>query len=415
MKRMLPLLALSAGLLVTPALAQDSGLRGNISVWVYPLIPDEKEHRALWNDLVSGFNKQYPNLRVSVDIQPWAGRNEKLAAAVAAGRAPDLVYLIPDQIPQFVRLNALQPITLNAKDRADYFKGAIDGVTYQGKMYTAPILMSAYATVYNKKLFEQAGVTTYPKTWADVAKIAPKFKEKGLYLTSYSGALEETLNGTFYPFLWQAGGSVFAKDGKSVAFNSAAGVRALTFIVDLFKNGYADPSTATRMVTGSDTPLARQKAAASFALDSGTTRQLIDIWGSDDNLVIGLPLRGSKQVTYGTVGGFAMPTKRGDSAAAKAFLDYLIQPATLKKINLGAGYFPPRKSVGKLHDNDPVLSRLEDSVQYAIPGEVHPLSRQVMSVLAPELQAAILGKKTPKQALDDAARAANDLIRREGL
>lgn len=41
---------------------------------------------------------------------------------------------------------------------------------------------------------------------------------------------------------------------------------------------------------------------------------------------------------------------------------------------------------------------------------LHDKARDVMGVLAPEIQAALIGQKSPQQALTDAATAANALI-----
>jgi multiple sugar transport system substrate-binding protein len=50
------------------------------------------------------------------------------------------------------------------------------------------------------------------------------------------------------------------------------------------------------------------------------------------------------------------------------------------------------------------------SLQYAFPGDTHPKARQVMGVLAPHIQAALLGKEDAKTALDAAAKEANQLL-----
>lgn len=414
MKRILAALV-GASMLVTPLAAQaQDAVSGTVDLWVYPIISDTATHQAFWDKMIAAFNTQHPNAKVKVDIQPWAGRGEKFTAVVSAGRAPDLIYLIPDQIPQFVRLGALEPIALAADVQADYLPGALQGATYDGSLYTAPVLMSALAPVYNKTQFEEAGIAAFPKTWDELAAIGAKLKEKGVYLLQYGASLEESLNVTFYPLLWQAGGRVFAEDGKKVAFNSPEGLKALNFIVGMFKDGFADPSTVSSTLRGTDQPIAQKRAAMIMSGGSDSIKDLQGLWGPEA-VGVGAPLTGAKQITYGTVGGFAMPVNNNDNAAAKAFLDFLIQPENLAELNKISGFFGPRKSMGAIHGDDPSLSQLESYVGIATPGEVHPLARQVIAVLAPEVQGAILGSKTPEQALADAETAANALIEREGL
>ena len=68
----------------------------------------------------------------------------------------------------------------------------------------------------------------------------PAIKESGNFLTSYAGSLESTLNLSYFPLLWQAGGEVVTEDGTAAAFNSPEGIEALNFVVTLFNEGYAD-------------------------------------------------------------------------------------------------------------------------------------------------------------------------------
>lgn len=414
MKAKLALLMGTTMLAAPLAVEAQEAVSGTVDLWVYPIIADTATHEGFWDGLIERFSAEYPDVDVRVDIQPWAGRNEKFTAALSAGRAPDLVYLIPDQIPQFVRLGALEPVSLPEDVVADYLPGALQGATYEGELYTAPVLMSAVAPIYNKALFEEAGVETFPKTWEELEAIAPAFKESGVYLLQYGASLEESLNLTYYPLLWQAGGQVFAEDGKSVAFNSPEGIKALQFVVDMFKEGYADPSTVSTTLRGTDAPMAQKRAALQLAGGSDVVMEMRELWGPDE-VGIGDPLTDAEQITYGTVGGFAMPVNNNDNAAAQTFLQFLIQPENLAEFNKISGFFGPRASMGAIHGDDPFLSQLESYVAIATPGEVHPVARQVISILAPEIQGAILGSKTPEQALADAERAANDLIAREGL
>ena len=60
--------------------------------------------------------------------------------------------------------------------------------------------------------------------------LGAKLKAKGIDGFNYFASTDQTLNISFYPLLWQAGGDVFSKDGKSAAFNQQPGVDALTFL-----------------------------------------------------------------------------------------------------------------------------------------------------------------------------------------
>ena len=91
--------------------------------------------------------------------------------------------------------------------------------------------------MYNKTILTKAGISTPPETWDEIKAAAPKIKAAGFSTLDYSASPEATLNLSFYPLLWQAGGKVFADDGKTVAFNQAPGLEALTFLKGLWDEG----------------------------------------------------------------------------------------------------------------------------------------------------------------------------------
>ncbi|CPU63909.1 Maltose-binding periplasmic proteins/domains [Mycobacteroides abscessus] len=103
--------------------------------------------------------------------------------------------------------------------------------------------------------------------------------------------------------------------------------------------------------------------------------------------------------------------KTADSLdAAGKWAAFATSPEVSAEYAQAAGWFSPYESESGLYADDPVLSALEETLQYTTAGEVNEKSREVMGVLAPELQAALIGEKTPEQALKDAAAAANPLL-----
>ena len=61
-----------------------------------------------------------------------------------------------------------------------------------------------------------------------------------------------------------------------------------------------------------------------------------------------------------------------------------------------------------------VLSAFQEAAQNAFPVPQTPEWIEISNAVYPELQAAILGDKTSKQALDDAAKKANEILEDAG-
>lgn len=409
------LLALVLLALPAQAAAQtEEDLSGSVTVWVYPLLQGDAANQTLWDGVVQGFSEQHPDVDVEVVVQPWAGSGQKLATALAGGVGPDIAYMIPDWIPEYVGTGALVPLNdvLSEASKDDYFDLALDSVTLDGNIYAAPILMQATAMAVNRDILEQAGIEEIPTTWEELAALGPVLQEQDLYLMRYNATQRGALNLTFYPYLWQAGGQIFADDGQSVAFDSEAGVAALSFLVDLYERGFIDPASITEPATPQEDSFGTQQAAFNPVVDNTVAGQYIDLL-PEGTLELAPPLTGERQISFGTVGGLSLFAGGDAQPAAEALIRYFTTPEVMAEIDSGTGYFAPKASVSGLYADDPMLSKLEEQLPLMIPGEVHPLAGDVQGILKPELQAAILGRKSPEQALEDAAAEANRLIERQ--
>jgi len=399
-------IALTASLAAACGGSDAAGDKQTVTMWIYPVIADETAHKAYWSEAVSGFQAANPNIDVKVEVFPWANRDQALATAIAGGKAPDVVYLIPDQLPKYA--NSIEPADsyLDAAAKADYRPNVVKSVTIDGKMMGAPILTSALALVCNKKVFDAVGQTAYPSTWDEMLAMAPAFKAKGYDMTAYFGDVKNSLNTSFYPLLWQAGGDVFSSDGKSVAFDGDGGKKALGFLKQLVDGGYVDKSLLTTQPPLEQTRLAQNKVACIW---NYTPQDVEKFWGKD-NIKVLPPLKQATSMQYGTVGSLVMFKSAKNKAAAGKWISYATAPDQAKKYDTKSGFFAAKSSVGALYATDPVLGELEKYVGTTTVGPLHVKARDVMGVLAPEIQAALLGKKSVDQALADAAKAAKPLL-----
>lgn len=377
-----------------------------VTMWIYPVVVDEAKHRAYWDETIKAFEAANPDIKVKTEIFPWANRDQALATAIAGNKGPDVVYLIPDQLPKYAR--NIEPVDRYLDDAAksDYLPNVLKSVTIDGKMMGAPVLTSAVTPLCNKKVFADVGQTTYPSNWNDLLAMAPRFKAKGYDMTAYGGDAKNSLNLTFYPLLWQAGGDVFSQDGKSVTFNSAEGKKALGFLKQLVDGGYVDKSLLTSQPPMEQTRIGMNKVACTWHLLPPEVEKL---WGKENIQVLPY-FTDAKQLGYGTVGSLSMLRNAKDKKAAGKWIAFASNAENSKKYDMTSSFFSAKKSVGALYTGDPVLGEQEKQVANSTVGPLHEKARDIQGVLSPEIQAALLGKKSVDQALDDAARAAAPLL-----
>ncbi|WP_410572331.1 ABC transporter substrate-binding protein [Amycolatopsis sp. cmx-4-61] len=402
-----PALLMTAVLIAAAVVACGSGDSGAVTLWMYPVITDQARSVAFWHRVETGFERE-SGIDLDVELQPWASRQEKLGAALVAGTGPDVVLLQPDMIPQYVGENVLLPVTdVLAGGRRPFPPRVVEALTVDGQAYGVPLYRTVTTTVYNRKLFAEAGITDLPRTWDEVEAAAPKLAAHGIPVLDYAGSTEETLNLTFYPLLWQAGGRVFTPDGRKSAFASPEGVAALRFLADLEKVHGLPPDAATKRTAVAGDAVATGRAAMAHAMTESAARGVIAAFGAQ-NVAIGLPLRGRSRVTFGTPGGLSLLRRAKNPDAARKLLAYLMSPSVVGELCAESGYFPPWD--GSSPPADQVDRDFAQALPFASAGDNHPQARKVMGLLAPHVQAALLGRATPEQALADAAGEADALL-----
>ncbi|WP_433166027.1 ABC transporter substrate-binding protein [Kribbella sp. CA-247076] len=390
----------------------DSEAKKPVTLWMYPVIGDQAAADAYWKKVETDFESANTDIDLKIEAQTWDKRDEKLAAAFAGKKGPDVVLQIPDQMPQYVKNGSFEPVDdVVEPDKDKFLPAALPGLTVDGKVYAAPIYHTVTTTMFNKTILDKAGISKPPETWDEIKAAAPKIKAAGFSTMDYSASPEASLNLNFYPLLWQAGGKVFNDDGKSVAFNQAPGLEALTFLKSLYDQGGIPKSALSNGNVVADQPFGKGQVALAFTSTPADAKTVATTWGAA-NVVIGKPLTGAKQVGFGLPGGLAVNAASENVDAAKKFLSFMIQPAQVEGLSKASGFFTPRTDA-KTRTTDPVSQKFADALQYAVPGEPNASARQVMSLLSVEIQAVLTGKKAPQQALDDAAKQANDLLSRQ--
>lgn len=392
--------------------AAEGELTGSVTLWMYPVIRDDAISKEFWQKTEADFEKEFPGVDLSIELQTFDKRDEQISAALAANSGPDIVLITPDQAATYLNVGGLQPVDeAIAEERDIFFPGTLEAATFEDELYGVPLFQNVFTTAYNKTVFDEAGIDL-PTSWDDIRKAAPDLAAKGISVLDYVGSPEQTLNLSFYPFLWQAGGSVFSKDGTKIAFDSKEGVEALTFLVDLQKQGGLPADAATQAVGIEGSPLAAGKVGIRSTTSLAELRQMRAALG-EENVVLGAPLTGEVSATYGNPGLLSLTSinKKENREAAYEVLRFVTSAEFQSELNVTAGNFPTRTDVG-LPGEGPDMDAFAAALEVANPGESNPAARQVMAVLAPYIQAALRGDLSPEEALKKASDEAQAVLDR---
>ena len=229
------------GVVIAPAQAAKT----TVNYFTFSAAPD---HLDTMKAMIAAFEKRNPTIRINLQTASYDDYFTKLKTRVAGNQAPDTFELNYENFVTYAAAGTL--LNLNAVSRADksfkksvYYGKAYDVFSAKGKQYGLPASYSTVVLVYNKDLFDAAGVT-YPKSswdWSDEANAAKALKAK-LPVGTYA-QFQPTQFWEFYKVLGQSGGHFLSADKKRALFNKQPGVNALTWLTSKVANGYM-PSKA---------------------------------------------------------------------------------------------------------------------------------------------------------------------------
>jgi multiple sugar transport system substrate-binding protein len=180
--------------------------KSSITVWAWA--PQVK-------DIVTAFEKQYPNVTVNlVNAGTATTEYTKLQNAVKAGSGvPDVAQIEYYALPQFALAGSLANLADDGLSslQSDYSAAVWDSVNVNGSLVGLPQDTGPMALFYNKKVFDQYGLTV-PATWADYVADAQKLHAANPadYITNDTGD-----PGFVTSMIWDAGGHPYTVSGTS--------------------------------------------------------------------------------------------------------------------------------------------------------------------------------------------------------
>ncbi|KAA3656930.1 MAG: sugar ABC transporter substrate-binding protein [Chloroflexi bacterium] len=194
--------------------------------------------------LVEAWNATHGN-QIEVTVIPNDQFVTKFATAIAGGQAPDLAAIDLIYTPAFMQAEQLTDITdlANGMPFLDDLSPAhvALGTWEDGKIYGLPFAAEGSVLVYNKGLFEQAGLApnSPPTTWDEIYEAAAAINELGddTYGFYFSGACAGCNAFTFMPYIWGSEGDLLSADYSTPTVDSPEVKAALEFYKKMWDEG----------------------------------------------------------------------------------------------------------------------------------------------------------------------------------
>jgi multiple sugar transport system substrate-binding protein len=200
--------------------------------------------------LINAFEKQYPGIHVTlVSASTDTDTNRStLATQIAGGAGPDVFMGDVIWPAQFGAHQLAVPLSsyLPSSYWSKFAPGLVSGATYKGAVYGSPLFEDQGFLYYRKDLLTKDGLPV-PSTWEQLETDAKAVLAKGQtkYGFVWEGDSYEGLTCNFMEYLTDAGGTATNSGYTQATLNSAAALKAVTFMRSLITSGVSPAATTT--------------------------------------------------------------------------------------------------------------------------------------------------------------------------
>jgi len=403
-----------------PALAQELSL-------YYPVAVGGPITKIV-DTLAADFEKEHPGIKIKpVYAGSYQDTITKVLTAAKGGDAPHMAVMLSTDMYTLIDEGVVVPFDELVKTPADrawmssFYPGFMKNSQTGGKTWGIPFQRSTIVMYWNKELFKQAGLDPNrpPQNWAELVDYGKKLTQRDAAGKVSTWGVQVPSSGfpywLFQGFTTQNGVELMNAAGTQTHFDKPEVVEALQYWVDLSRKHQIHPPGVVEWGT---TPkdFFERKAAIIWTTTGNLTN--IRTNAKFDFGVAMLPA--GKQRGTPTGGGNFYVFKNASAAEreeAMKFIQWVTSPKHAAEWAIATGYVAVSPAAWDMPEmkkylaDFPAPTVARDQLQYAVAELSTHENQRVTKALNDGLQAALTGAKTPQQALQDAQREAERILR----
>ena len=379
--------------------------------------------------VVDQWNEKHPQERISFQPVPEGQSSEEIILAAVVGKTtPDLYSnMWEGNVEDYARAGVLVALD-TLKGFKDYISQRCDSAVIKevtssdGHIYQIPWKINPIMMIYNKKIMEGLGLSDAPKDYSDYFSAAKKFRDENIdkngYVKKWFGYCEVQVTWwqrffDFYPlYLAASGGAPLIKD-DTAAFNNKYAIEVFTFLHKLYKDNYF---TKEQLSVQQDVFLASiiasrftgpwEIAHSEKFKPKGFTYGFSPMPVPDNHT--------GPVYTYCDPKNIVIFKTCPNPELAWRFIEYMTDKENDLKLLEYTNQLPRRKMLDEdtfftnyFKDNPKMLEFAKQS-KYVRGTDPYPHLTEVFDIISQEYEESVVyGRKTPAEAIRDAAKAVN--------
>lgn len=367
--------AVAAALLLPTMLYAADQITLRYAVWDRNQLPAEQE-------IAKRFEQANPNIKVEIELTPAAQYFVKLDSAAAGGVAPDIFWINMPYFVQYAKNGIMQPLGDYLKDGTvnldNIVASSVKAYQYDGQQMAIPRDVDSIAVWYNKKLFDQAGVS-YPTsdwTWDDMKKKAAEL-QTGLKGSAFPLVMDLSIDGqdSYMNLLFQKGNHIVPKDGQPTDIANDNAIWVYQQLQGMMKDGLMP--TAQQMSEVKTENIFQSNRAAMVYAGSWLAAPFANNPLINDHIGVVMMPKIERQSGVAHSLAYAMSAKSNHKPEAWKYIEFMsseASQATLAKVVIPANKVAAKAWVEEVKkvDVSPYIQTLEVTEAYPTAGTNTP-------------------------------------------
>ncbi|MBL8701010.1 MAG: ABC transporter substrate-binding protein [Alphaproteobacteria bacterium] len=382
----------------------------------------------LVDQLASDFEREHPGIKVKpVHAGSYLETLSKAQTALRAGQGPHLAVLLASDLFSLIDDDLIVPIgdLIPEGEREAWLDGFLPALLAnsraQGRTWSVPFQRSTVVLYWNKAAFRDAGLDPErpPATWDETVAMSGRLTRRdadghvvqwGMHVPS--SAFPYAM---FQCFATQNDARLASPDGTQAMLDQPAVIEALAFWTDLSRRHHVHPPGIVEWGTAAQDFLQRK-----VAMTWVTTGNLAFI-RDNARFEFGVAMLPAHKRRGSVPGGGNFYVFRNttpeERAAATTFIRWATAPERAARWSIDTGYIAVTKAAWQtpaMRDyvaRFPAAAVARDQLAHVEAEFSTHENQRVAKAFNDGIQAALTGAKTPAQAMRDAQREADRLLR----
>ena len=140
---------------------KNADVSAEIEFWSFPNFTSESGNEGDFErSLIAAFEKENPSIKIHFTLISYTVGAEKIEKAIAAGKAPDIIYDAPGRIINWAEKGLLEPLDDVLATEKPYITAILLAVSAakDRRTYMYPMHEGAFSMAFNKEMLEDLGL-----------------------------------------------------------------------------------------------------------------------------------------------------------------------------------------------------------------------------------------------------------------